>query len=363
MHTLLDSLNFRDKFNWWLAELATMLPNVNMQSGGDHHDFSIELNAKEYILNWRDEDNVVSSQSKFNSDEAITLFQDAVNLDKKLLVHSCDLHINSKLILKKEISLPLATEENIENVIAYEIDRYTPFKKDDIYFSVQIKERDRKGKKITVLLSVVRKDLLDGVAKFAKACEFSIDDVYSIEATGDEKISFVGFLENQQQNKKENTVGKFLLIMAAILSITALIYPIGKNYWIGYQLQEELMAKDSEITEVKELLAKYKSARGDVELVEQLSLNNIKVVKLLNDLTAIIPNDTSLNRLSLENGVVRIQGLSSAASKLIPLLDSSEKFSEVKFVAPVTQSGDSNKEKFTIEIKLQLPGQEYAAKQ
>ena len=341
--------------------MASMLPNVNMQSRNSHHVFSIELNAKEYSLKWHDEDSIVSGQSKFNSDEAVASFQNAVDNNKRLLVHSCDLRIASTLILKKEINLPLATEENIANVIAYEIDRYTPFKKDDVYFGVKIKERDRKEKKITVLLSVIRKSVLDDVSEFAKECELSIDDIYSVDDTEDEKISFVGFLGNQQQNKKKNSVGKFLLVMACILSITALLLPIGKNYWIGQQLQEKLSAKDGEIAEVKELLTKYKSMKGNVELVERLSLNNTKVVKLLNDLTTIIPNDTSLNRFSLEEGVVRIQGLSSGASKLIPLLDSSENFSEVKFVAPVTQSGDSDKEKFTIEIKLQLLGHDNAA--
>ncbi len=362
MNTLFNSLNIRDNFNWWLSELAGMLPNVDMRSNNNQHVFSVELNAKDYILQWREENNVVSSQSKFTSEEAASLFNKSIGRNKNLLVHSCDLRIASKLILKKEISLPIATEENIENVIAYEIDRYTPFKKDDVYYSVQIKERDKKEKKIIVLLRVIRKSLLDDVSKFAKDCELSIDDIYCLEEEGEEKISFVGFSGNQQHKKNKNSVGKFLLMLAIILSLVALIFPIGKNYWIGMQLEEQLNAKEGEITEVKQLLAEYKSIKGNVELVEQLSLNNIKVVRLLNDLTAIIPDDTSLNRFSLEEDVVRIQGLSSSASKLIPLLDSSEKFSEVRFAAPVTQNAETGKEKFTIEIRLQSSSQNNAAK-
>lgn len=350
MTTLIDNLKIRENYDWWRSELAGMLPNMDIQSGNNSQVFSIELTANGYQLNWHEANKLITSQSKFFSDDAIKHFNDVVSSDKKFTVNTCNLRIAKHLILSKEISLPSATEENLENVIAYEIDRYTPFKKEDVYFSVQVKDRDKKQKKINVLLNVVKKNLLDDVLKFAKACNLSINNVFN--ASNDEKIYFVDFLDNQQQNKKKNTIDKFLLISMVILLFAALIFPIGKNYWIGQQFQERLTAKGGEIADVKELLAEYKAAKNNAKLLEQLSLNSIKVVKLLNDLTEIIPDDTSLNRFTMEDGVVRIQGLSSEASKLLPLLDSANDFSEVRFVAPVSQSGDSNKEKFTIEIKL-----------
>ncbi|MFK8026540.1 MAG: PilN domain-containing protein [Gammaproteobacteria bacterium] len=358
MTTLIDNLKIRENYDWWRSELAGMLPNLNIQSGSNSQVFSIELSMNGYQLNWHEADKQVASQSKFDSSDAVKKFNDVVGNDKNLSVSSCTLRIASHLILSKEISLPSATEENLENVIAYEIDRYTPFKKEDVYFSVQVKDRDKKEKKINVLLNVVKKSLLDDVLKFAESCDLSIDNVFN--ADNDERIYFVDFLGNQQQNKKKNSLDRFLLIAMVILFITALALPIGKNYWVGKQLQERFTAKESEIAEVKELLAEYKAVKNNAELVEQLSLNNIKVMKLLNDLTKIIPNDTSLNRLSMEDGVVRIQGLSSEASKLLPLLDSANNFSAVRFVAPVSQSGDSNKEKFTIEIKLLQIGENHA---
>ncbi len=250
MTTLMDNLKIRENYDWWRSELAGMLPNLNIQSGSNSQVFSIELSMNGYQLNWHEADKQVASQSKFDSSDAVKKFNDVVGNDKNLSVSSCTLRIASHLILSKEISLPSATEENLENVIAYEIDRYTPFKKEDVYFSVQVKDRDKKEKKINVLLNVVKKSLLDDVLKFAESCDLSIDNVFN--ADNDERIYFVDFLGNQQQNKKKNSLDRFLLIAMVILFITALALPIGKNYWVGKQLQERFTAKESEIAEGKE---------------------------------------------------------------------------------------------------------------
>ncbi len=59
------------------------------------------------------------------------------------------------------IDLPDATEENLEEVLGYELDRHTPYTAEQAYFDFEVVERDRG--KIKVLLVVVPKKVLDGV--------------------------------------------------------------------------------------------------------------------------------------------------------------------------------------------------------
>lgn len=350
---MIKNLRIGDQIQWWLSELAGMLPRVNVPSmNSNSHELSIELDSREFSLNWLNKEVVERTQNKFSANDAISSYQAITNQDDKLKVSSCDLRISSKLILQKEITLPLATEENLENVITYEIDRYTPFKKDDVYFNVKVIERDKKENKIHVVLSVIKRKLLDEVLEFSKASEISVGDIYRVDNGSEEHINFVGFLGDISQKGKSSTITKWLWWLVVLLAICALVMPIAKNYWLGQKLNSELAVIESEVTEVRELLAQYKSVQKNVSLVEKLNVNNTKVIKLLNDLTKIIPDDTSLSRFALEEGVVRIQGVSEAASKLIPMLDASDDFGDVRFVAPVTQDGNSGKEKFTIEIAL-----------
>jgi len=61
----------------------------------------------------------------------------------------------------KYLDLPLAIEENLGNVLHYELDRYTPFATEDVYLDYQIIDRDRERETIKVLLVAVKRALLD----------------------------------------------------------------------------------------------------------------------------------------------------------------------------------------------------------
>jgi hypothetical protein len=45
-------------------------------------------------------------------------------------------------VLRQIITLPLAAEENLQQTLRFEIDRYTPFRADQVYFDYRIKARD-----------------------------------------------------------------------------------------------------------------------------------------------------------------------------------------------------------------------------
>jgi len=66
----------------------------------------------------------------------------------------------SKVIFKK-LSLPSPTEENLKEVLGFEMDRYTPFALEDVYFDFNIVKRDEARDLIHVLLMVIKKDVVD----------------------------------------------------------------------------------------------------------------------------------------------------------------------------------------------------------
>jgi general secretion pathway protein L len=61
-------------------------------------------------------------------------------------------------VLRKKLSLPLAAEENLRQVIAFEMDRLTPFKVEQVYFDCR---RARRDKQLEVSLVVVPRATID----------------------------------------------------------------------------------------------------------------------------------------------------------------------------------------------------------
>jgi len=61
----------------------------------------------------------------------------------------------------KEIELPTAVEENLPQVIQYELEKYIPFSPDEVYYDYQIIGRYPEDDQLRILLVAVKKDTLD----------------------------------------------------------------------------------------------------------------------------------------------------------------------------------------------------------
>ena len=64
-------------------------------------------------------------------------------------------------VIFKRLFLPSPTEENLKEVLGFEMDRYTPFVLEDVHFDFKIVKRDEEKKIIHVLLMVVKKDVVE----------------------------------------------------------------------------------------------------------------------------------------------------------------------------------------------------------
>ena len=346
-------MNISEYYNWWLSELTDILPTANAFSLSKVSDLQAHVTKKSYSLVWSKLDEKINCDEKFLAQSALTQYQSAFHENRKLKVQSCDFHLLHSMLLYRDITFPLATEENIKEVVSYEIDRYTPFKKEDIYYDVSVKERDKKNNKLIVTVAVVKKHVIDEILNFCEAAELPLGKLFAYDSDVgiSKELSSVGSPASVAKSSSKSGT-KLLLYSTIILLFAALCIPIGKNYWLASKYNHERQQMSAEVAEVKEIRGVFQDARKQAERVKNISAGAVKVTELLSELTDVIPDDTSLGRFSLEENITRIQGTSSSASKLIALLDSSNKFSDVEFVAPVTKNSDTGKENFTIQFNL-----------
>ncbi len=347
---MVSALKLTELWQWWVSELADMLPNDNVISLNREGDMQIYIDRKSCRLDYSNQDVAININEKFSSRRVLDQYNATVKSSKNNSTKSCDLYIDNNLLLTRSITLPLATEENIKDVIAYEIDRYTPFKKEDIYFDVNIIDKDKTENKLTVLITVVKKTILDEVLSFCDKSGVLLNKIFSGD-NNTKELFFIG-LPTEVSSKVKKSNNKFFIIIFLVLSIAAMCIPVAKNYWLASQYQNKIEQISPQIAEIKELRSQFQIIRKRADLANKLNANNIRLIELLEELTRLIPDDTSLARLSLQDNSVRIQGFSLSASKLIAILDASTIFNNVEFAAPVTKNNETGKENFTIEIKL-----------
>jgi len=69
--------------------------------------------------------------------------------------------IPAERVLTRTLSLPAAAEDNLRQVLSFEMDRQTPFKADQIYFDSRVLGRDASGRNLQVELVLLPRAQLD----------------------------------------------------------------------------------------------------------------------------------------------------------------------------------------------------------
>jgi general secretion pathway protein L len=265
-----------------------------------------------------------------------------------------DIHISNSEVLSRQISLPASTEENLYEVIQYEMDRYTPFSKEDVYFDYRIEGRIKEKQIIKVLLIVIRKEILKPIVDAIENSSIHLHAIDIVNQTNPERsISNVKLLRSHAEigNTKKSSTKWLVGAVAGLLLLTG-VTPLVINYLHLQQLSTELAGLEKTVQKVKQLQSEYTKMQDQVGYLVKIKQNNPSIIELLNLLTKAFPDHTYVQRLSLEGGLLSIQGLSASASELIPILDQTGLLHDIRFAAPVTQSSNDGLERYSITAQV-----------
>lgn len=94
--------------------------------------------------------------------------------------------------------------------------------------------------------------------------------------------------------------------------------------------------------------------RKELTFVGEIEQRRGEVLRVLDDLSKIVPNNAYLSNLRYRAGVLEVQGNAENASALIPLLERSPVFENVNFNAP-SNRGRDNRETFSLKAQIEKP--------
>jgi general secretion pathway protein L len=178
-----------DRFlSWWLKELSTLVP-AWMRAPGDQADSLILLEMERSMV-------VLKQPKQGKWLEAGRLERNGVDLAaqrsafltllKKLgkQLDEVGISLATTHVLRKRLKLPLAVEENLPQVLGFEMDRHTPFKSDQVYFDYRIIGRDAKAGQLDVQIVLAPRPAVDEMLALAKSWGASVQGVWLDTATG-----------------------------------------------------------------------------------------------------------------------------------------------------------------------------------
>jgi Tfp pilus assembly protein PilN len=248
--------------------------------------------------------------------------------------------------LQRDAELPLAAEPHLAAVCANELERWTPWRPDQAVFSVKVLERSEAEGKLLIELVAVPRFVFSRSAELLKGSGLLL--VGLVRERPDQNPQFIEVEPESESSRKVLRRARLAGILAAcgILLLVAGTFTY-KLMTIG-SLNQRLAEIGGEVEEAQKLAESAKRLTYQARYADEVKLGRASPITVLNGLSELLPDDCWLEALSMEGDKLTMQGRARDALSLLPLLNSSGRFQDVKFESEVIRDAEAGLDTFNI---------------
>lgn len=249
--------------------------------------------------------------------------------------------------------LPLAAEENLADVVSFELNRHTPFSADQAVFSYRVIGRDAAARRLRVEFIAVPNPIFERFVAFARELDLEPDRIDVAEPGS--PLAASGNLIRSQGARSAAPADALTYALAALVVVlagVALYLPVHAAEERAERLAHAFAARKTSIEAVAGLEKEIAAARRESNFLIDRKRERPSVSELLFDTTRILPDDTWLQDWQLNGTQMLLTGYAQSASALVPLLEKSPVFSGTSFRSPVTQDTRTGRERFNIAVDI-----------
>ncbi|MFC3193129.1 pilus assembly protein PilM [Marinicella sediminis] len=352
-------------FEWWVGELKSFVP--------ERHRKKIFANTNELFIYQSGEEVELWQQTeqqmqRLQPDGSVAdkewwhqLNHQVAGSDQEARVTYL---VSEKLVLGREIALPTAVMSDIESVLTFELDKYIPFKADDVDFAFRKGPVEEGSEKFPVMLTAIRKQNMREIIELTESKGIRLSAVDVNTGTAEQPVALgMNLLPREWRKKKDWTAIKWYagLLLVAVLLLAFVMYGSLENK------TSKIASLEAQVTELRKDARRAKMIETQLNESVQAAnfLGDLKIkipsrVMMVAELTEKIPQNTYLTRIVIDEEKMEVVGQSTNANALVPILNQSELWYEPQIIGNVTQDPRTGKEKFTIRSALKLEVQEEA---
>jgi len=348
-------------WKWWSSEILYFIPS-RIRKALDHKERILLVSVHErdmHVALLQGDEREQIESIRFRNLSAVEL--DAGQSEPDLALPDVDavvVELHAAQTAQRRVSLPFGTEERIAEVLGYEMDRLTPYAMDDVYFHYRVAGRDADRRVIDIELAISLRRTVDDVLGRLKQRGINPSKVTLKGAHGsaDQSLATVNFLPRDQRAKfasRRTYLPSTLTVLAALLAITAIAYPLVHQNLQLKHLNDEISKLGPAAIAAEQIRDEISEAVRQGGFFAEKWTSMPTKIRLLNELTRIVPDDTWLSRVQILGTTVRVHGESEGASSLIGLIEASELLSDVRFSSPVTKNPRTENDRFVIEARIE----------
>jgi len=258
--------------------------------------------------------------------------------------------------LQRETELPLAAETHLAAVCANELERWTPWRPDQAVFSVKVTERSEIEGRIRIELTAVPRFVFSGPALLLEDNGLAL--IGLLRERPNEGPQFIEVEPEPRGASKILRRARTAAFLTACGIVLLVVGAFVHKLVTIERLEERLAEIGGEVEAAQKLAETAKKLTYQLRYADEVKRGRASQIMILNDLSELLPDDSWLESMSMEGDKLTLQGRARDALSLLPLLNSSGRFQDVKFDSEVFRDPEAGLDTFNISATALPHGSE-----
>lgn len=254
--------------------------------------------------------------------------------------------------LRRRLSLPPAARERLRDVVGFEVDRQTPFSAEAVAYDAHVRGRRADGQ-LDVELVVVPRATLD--AQLERLGPLAAGLAGADLAGGDGAPIGVNLLPLAQRRLQRDPARGWNLVLA-VLALVAVVAAMAQ--WLDNReaaLAALTARADREARAAREVSLQRQQLLDLAEgraFIEGLRRERPAAIEVIAAAASRLPDNTSLEKLSIDNDQLLLIGLSSEASSLVGRMAGGGPWRSPALTGVLQPDPGSGRDRFTLVAEL-----------
>ncbi|SKB98251.1 type II secretion system protein GspL [Luteibacter sp. 22Crub2.1] len=342
---------------WWGGELSALMPARwrDTFAGGERW-YAVERHDDGWSLRRAGEGSAVAEAADLDTTEhrvalLATALAEADPADRRVA-----LVLPAAQVLRRRLVLPIAARDNLRQVVGFDLDRQTPFRAEEIHFGVRdLGAAGAEGRFVAELAATPRSaldPLLDELAVLGIAPDrVDVADGYDLAG-----VDLLPPARAPRRVDRRGRLNLFLVAAIALLTLGVMAMWLHNRHLSLEAMRAEVEGMESDAQRVKALRQKLTDSAGASGFLARRKTETAAVLPVLEELTQRLPDDTWLERFTLNaSGQLGFQGQSPQAARLIDALKGARSIGDPSFQGTIQADPTSGKERFYMQAKALIP--------
>lgn len=259
----------------------------------------------------------------------------------------------SSQVLRRVLPLPIAAEPRLREVLAFELDRQTPFTVDQVSYQGRVLSRDPASQQMQVELWVLPRTRLEAELQTLGALGEGLAGIDVVEPDGTrhglDLLSASGHARRRDPAARLNAA---LAAVAVVCLFGALAMALHNRAQRLEAFKRDVAAANDAARQARIVRNQLETSAAAANFLATRRAERPTMLEVLADMTRRIPDDTSLDKLAINEGKLVVVGQSRAAPALVGLLQESPVLRGPALSGAVQADPRTGRDRFTLTAEV-----------